>query len=122
MRTPSRLRQGSSVPRLCWAIAAAGLVAASSVGGCSTTSCDDLRSEARELVAEHSACAAGDTCVVLAGYDRDCTGVLGCPRAVNAKSEAKARERAAEIAGDSRDCTSCAMAECAMPGTPACDE
>ncbi len=82
-----------------------------------------VRQDAVDLVSDVSACSATDTCVMMPGFDRDCTGILGCAFPVRAGREAETTSRGNDVVERSRSTGTCAVAFCfSVPSdTATCD-
>ena len=90
---------------------AAGFVFAA----CSSWS--SVHHEAATMLAEVGACNAGDACVVVAGVEGDCSGLLGCPFPARADRADEARSRSVDIAHRSRGFNECATGFCDGPAS-----
>ncbi len=91
------------------------------LGACASFA--SVRKDAVDLVADVRACKAADTCVMMPAFDRDCTGVLGCPFPIRAGREAETVSRGDDIVERSRSTNECATAFCdtTVRDTAMCD-
>jgi hypothetical protein len=89
------------------------------LAGC--RSWENVREDARTMVAEVGACRPGDECAIVNGVEHDCTGVVGCGFPVRADRVKEAQNRARAFAEESRDYDVCVSSFCAAPTEAYCD-
>ena len=74
--------------------------------------CDRLRDETYQKRRTWAQCTDDSDCFPLPGNQKDCTGVLACPFAVNRRYREDAERLMLSIAEDSVDCHTCASPNC----------
>jgi hypothetical protein len=106
-------------------LAAASSTAATTMSACGESgACTNLRETTYANLETWQACdPAGppDQCIPEPGNSKDCTGVLACDFAVNAKYRAQAELRVYSIGEASQGCYLCAVPNCASVTIAVCE-
>jgi hypothetical protein len=83
--------------------------------------CNTVRDETYQKRVTWARCDADADCIVLAGNQSDCTGVLACPFAIHRSHREEAERLLLTIGEDSVDCHICAVPTC-TGGATTCEQ
>ena len=114
-----RLAYSAAFPIIAF-IVQAGAAATATEGCGDSSSCMSVRQTAFNSLQQWEECepTAPDPCIVEPGNPKDCTGVLSCPFAINAKYRSAAEGQELVMGEQSTGCYQCSVPSC-FTGTSA---
>jgi hypothetical protein len=91
------------------------------IASCNTQHCERLRDELFAQKLKWQACESNVDCIIVAGNNKDCTGVLSCQIAVNREYRPEAERRIASLPEETVDCMECQSPGCVDGDIPFCE-